>query len=160
MTDRLSPEQRSRLMQAVKSRDTTPERAVRSLLHSLGYRFRLHRRDLPGTPDIVLPGRHSVIFVHGCFWHAHGCRIGQPPKSRLEYWRPKLDGNKARDLRKLEQLEEAGWRVMVVWQCELRDLGALAAKLETFLDAAPVSDRQSDRNRVRSPRSISASTTP
>jgi DNA mismatch endonuclease (patch repair protein) len=82
--------------------------AVRSLLHALGYRFRLHRRDLPGTPDIVLSGRRCAIFVHGCFWHAHGCRIGQPPKSRLDYWRPKLEANKARDLRKLTELEAAG----------------------------------------------------
>lgn len=138
MTDRLSPERRSRLMQAVKSRNTTPELAVRSLLHSLGYRFRLHRRDLPGTPDIVLPGRRSVIFVNGCFWHGHGCRIGQPPKSRLDYWLPKLEANKARDLRKTEEVEAANWRALTVWQCELRDLDALAARLNNFLDPTAV----------------------
>jgi len=138
-------------MKAVKSRDTTPERVVRSLLHSLGYRFRLHRQDLPGTPDIVLPGRHSVIFVHGCFWHAHGCRIGKPPKSRLDYWLPKLKANQNRDLRKRNDLQAAGWRVLVVWQCELRNIEALTATLQLFLGRAPGSDRQSERVRVRSP---------
>lgn len=125
-------------MQAVKGRNTTPELAVRSLLHSLGYRFRLHRRDLPGTPDIVLPGRHCVIFVNGCFWHWHGCRIGQPPKSRLDYWQPKLEANKARDKRKLEEVEAEGWRALTVWQCELRDLDALAARLKNFLESPAV----------------------
>ena len=134
MTDRLSSERRSRLMQAVKSKNTAPERTVRSLLHALGYRFRLHRRDLPGTPDIVLPGRRCAIFVHGCYWHAHGCRIGRPPKSRLDYWAPKLEANKVRDSRKLAELEAAGWRVLIVWQCELRGLEVLAKKLKEFLD--------------------------
>lgn len=134
MTDRLSPTRRSRLMKAVKGKNTAPERTVRSLLHALGYRFRLHRRDLPGTPDIVLPGRRSAIFVHGCYWHAHGCRIGRPPKSRLDYWAPKLEANKLRDSRKLAQLEAAGWRVLVVWQCELRDPEVLAKRLQEFLD--------------------------
>ena len=133
MVDHLSPERRSRLMQAVKIKNTAPELAVRSLLHALGYRFRLHRRDLPGTPDIVLPGRRSAIFVHGCYWHAHGCRIGAPPKSRLNYWQPKLEANKARDGRKVAELEAVGWRVLVVWQCELRNLKLLTEKLETFL---------------------------
>ncbi|MEM5371015.1 DNA mismatch endonuclease Vsr [Paraburkholderia azotifigens] len=151
MTDRLSPERRSRLMQAVKGKNTAPELAVRSLLHALGYRFRLHRRDLPGTPDIVLPGRRCAIFVHGCFWHAHGCRIGQPPKSRLDYWRPKLEANKDRDLRKLTELEAAGWKVLVIWQCELRDPETLVKRLGIFLDPAANYDRQSDRNRVFSP---------
>jgi DNA mismatch endonuclease, patch repair protein len=132
-------------MQAIKSRNTTPELAVRSLLHSLGYRFRLHRRDLPGTPDIVLPARRCVIFVNGCFWHAHGCRIGQPPKSRLEYWQPKLDANKARDLRKLEEVEYAGWRALTVWQCELRDLDSLATKLKNFCDV-PIGLRSTKRS--------------
>lgn len=91
MTDRLSPERRRYLMQQVRSKNTRPEKAVRSLLHSIGYRFRLHRKDLPGTPDIVFPSRRLVLFVHGCFWHGHGCRIGQLPKSRLDYWSPKIE---------------------------------------------------------------------
>ena len=146
-------------MQAVKSKNTTPELAVRSLLHRMGYRFRLHRRDLPGTPDIVFPGRRSAIFVHGCYWHAHGCRIGQPPKSRLDYWQPKLEANKARDRRKLADLEGAGWDVLVVWQCELRDTAALTERLGKFLGPSAISDRQSDRNRVPSP-SIESSPLP
>jgi DNA mismatch endonuclease, patch repair protein len=134
MADRLSPERRSRLMQAVKIENTAPELAIRSLLHALGYRFRLHRRDLPGTPDIVLPGRRSAIFVHGCYWHAHGCRIGRLPKSRLDYWQPKLEANKARDSRKVAELQAIGWQVLVVWQCELRDPEALTERLGRFLD--------------------------
>lgn len=135
MTDRLDPVARRRLMQAVKTKDTGPERAVRSLLHRLGYRFRLHRRDLPGTPDIVLPGRLVAIFVHGCYWHGHGCRIGRLPKSRLDYWQAKIEANRQRDDRKADSLGALGWRVLVVWQCELKDEAALAEKLGRFLGA-------------------------
>lgn len=134
MTDRLSPERRRRLMQQVKGKNTQPERAVRSLLHRLGYRFRLHRKDLPGTPDIVFPSRRLVVFVHGCFWHGHGCRIGHLPKSRLEYWQPKIDSNRARDQRKEAALTAAGWRVAVVWQCELADPATLEVRLRDILD--------------------------
>ncbi|AJQ84923.1 DNA mismatch endonuclease Vsr [Xanthomonas oryzae pv. oryzae] len=134
MTDRLSPERRRYLMQQVRSKNTRPEKAVRSLLHSIGYRFRLHRKDLPGTPDIVFPSRRLVLFVHGCFWHGHGCRIGQLPKSRLDYWSPKIEANRARDQRKEAALAAEGWRVAVVWQCELSDLGALEARLRNILD--------------------------
>ena len=134
MTDKLSPERRSRLMRAVKRKDTSPELQVRSLLHKLGYRFRLHRKDLPGTPDIVLPGRKAAILVHGCFWHAHGCKIGQAPKTKLDFWQPKLDANRARDKRKLCELKAAGWRALVVWQCELRDTKTLTARLTEFLE--------------------------
>ena len=133
--DRLEPPARRRLMQAVKSKNTGPEIAVRSLLHRLGYRFRLHRKDLPGTPDIVFPSRRAAIFVHGCFWHGHGCRIGQLPKSKLDYWTPKIDANRARDARKLAALAAAGWRSVVIWQCELRDTEALTRRLKTFLDS-------------------------
>jgi len=122
-------------MQAVRSKDTAPEIAVRSLLHGMGYRFRLHRKDLPGTPDIVLPGRRAAIFVHGCFWHGHGCRIGQLPKSRLDYWLPKIEANRERDRRKGGALEAAGWRVLTVWQCEIRDLDVLQERLWIFLGA-------------------------
>jgi len=135
VTDRLEPAARRRLMQAVRSKDTAPEIAVRSLLHGMGYRFRLHRKDLPGTPDIVLPGRRAAIFVHGCFWHGHGCRIGQLPKSRLDYWLPKIEANRERDRRKGGALEAAGWRVLTVWQCEIRDLDVLQERLWIFLGA-------------------------
>jgi DNA mismatch endonuclease, patch repair protein len=134
MTDLLDTAARRRLMQAVKTMNTTPELAVRSLLHRLGFRFRLHRKDLPGTPDIVLPSRKVAIFVHGCFWHGHGCRIGQLPKSKLDYWAPKIDANRARDARKQEALVAAGWHPFVVWQCELSDRLALTSKLREFLD--------------------------
>lgn len=134
MTDRLSTERRRRLMQQVKSKDTQPEKTVRSLLHRLGYRFRLHRKDLPGTPDIVFPSRRLVLFVHGCFWHGHGCRIGQLPKSRIDYWQPKIEANRTRDLRNETALAAAGWRVAIVWQCELADLGSLETRLKGLLD--------------------------
>ena len=132
--DRLEPAARRRLMQAVKSKDTKPELQVRSMLHSAGYRYRLHRRDLPGSPDIVFPSRRCVIFVHGCFWHGHGCKIGQPSKSRTDYWGPKIEANRARDMRKRSELEASGWRVLEVWQCELRGLDTLATKLWAFLE--------------------------
>ena len=121
-------------MQAVKSKNTGPEMRVRQLLHAMGYRFRLHRKDLPGRPDIVLPKYRKVILVHGCFWHAHGCPKGQPPKSRPEYWLPKLERNVERDRTTREQLESLGWRVLVVWQCETVDPENLAAKLQDFVD--------------------------
>lgn len=132
--DTRSPDQRSRIMQAVKSKDTTPEMRVRRLLHKLGYRFRLHRRDLPGCPDIVLPRLRKAIFVHGCFWHAHGCAKGQPPKSRQDYWLPKLEANVKRDGAKIEQLKQLGWQVLVVWQCETKDIDRLTHRLQAFVD--------------------------
>lgn len=132
--DTRSPEQRRRIMQAVKSKDTTPEIIVRRLLHRLGYRFRLHRKDLPGRPDIVLPKFRKAIFVHGCFWHAHGCAKGQPPKSRQEYWLPKLEANVNRDRAKIDELERLGWGVLVVWQCETKDADGLGRRLQAFVD--------------------------
>jgi DNA mismatch endonuclease (patch repair protein) len=134
MTDTRTPEQRRRIMQAVKGKDTGPERTVRQWLHALGYRFRLHRKDLPGKPDLVFPSRRKAIFVHGCFWHAHGCRYGKLPKSRLDYWQPKLERNKARDADKIAQLEVRGWSVLVVWQCQTRNRDTTARRLRAFLD--------------------------
>lgn len=135
MADTRTRAQRRRIMRAVRSRDTGPERVVRRLLHGLGYRYRLHRRDLPGSPDLVFPARRKAIFVHGCFWHAHdGCRWGRPPKSRPDYWLPKLERNRARDAEKRTLLEALGWRALVVWQCETRDAGALSVKLRAFLN--------------------------
>lgn len=148
MTDRITPDRRSRLMQKVKSKDTGPERTVRSTLHILGYRFRLHRKDLPGTPDIVFPGRRLALFVHGCFWHGHGCRLGKLPKSHLDYWVPKIEANRSRDQRKEAALIEAGWRVAVVWQCELADRELLAERLRELLGPPPKNDQQSDRGPV------------
>lgn len=121
-------------MRAVRSKDTKPEHVVRRLAHGLGYRFRLHRKDLPGRPDLVFPGRRAVILVHGCFWHGHDCSKGQKrPATNQAFWDAKLDGNKERDEKNEAALKEAGWRVLVVWECELRDRDALAARLRTFL---------------------------
>lgn len=133
MTDSVSPKKRSEIMRSVGSQNTRPEVATRRLLHGLGYRFRIHRRDLPGTPDIVFPSRKKVIFVHGCFWHGHRCRYGKLPKSRLDYWRPKINGNRKRDAKKIKLLREAGWAAAVIWQCELRTQSGLTTKLKSFL---------------------------
>ena len=133
MVDNRTPASRSALMGRIGSKNTAPELVVRRLLHSLGYRFRLHRKDLPGKPDIVLPGRRKAIFVHGCFWHAHGCRIGQPPKSRPEFWEPKLARNCDRDRQNEAALRNAGWDVATIWQCETKDRTDLLNRLQKFL---------------------------
>lgn len=126
-------EQRRRLMSRVKSRNTSPELKVRKLLHAMGYRFRLHKRDLPGTPDIVLGPLKKAIFVHGCFWHRHdGCRKTTTPTTRREFWVSKFEANVLRDERKMQELKEAGWDVMVVWECE-SEAPTLARDLNRFL---------------------------
>jgi DNA mismatch endonuclease (patch repair protein) len=134
MADTRTPQQRRRIMQSVKTRDTGPELTVRRIVYGLGYRYRLNAKKLPGRPDIVFPGRRRVIFVHGCFWHGHGCRKGQAPKSRLDYWEPKLRTNRERDAAQVRSLEALGWSVLIVWQCETADPGALAAKLQDFIE--------------------------
>lgn len=127
-------ELRSRTMRAVRSTDTKPEIAVRKLIHSLGYRYRLHRKDLPGTPDIVFPGRHSVIFVNGCFWHGHECARGsRVPKSNADYWIQKIDKNKNRDQRNSKKLKADNWKVLVIWECEVRHKNLLTEKIIQFL---------------------------
>src|SRR5208282_4244387 len=120
--DTLNPIQRSERMARIRGRDTGPEWAARRIIHALGYRYRLHRGDLPGRPDLVFPSRRAVIFVHGCFFHRHRdrkCRLARLPKSRLEFWLPKLEGNRKRDLRNTRALRKAGWRVLTLWECEL-----------------------------------------
>jgi DNA mismatch endonuclease (patch repair protein) len=124
---------RSANMRAIRSKDMQPELKVRSLVHMLGYRFRLHRKDLPGKPDLVFGPRRKVIFVHGCFWHSHNCKAAHIPKSNQEYWVPKLQRNKARDGRNIEVLEADGWQALVIWECEARDEGRLRKRLRTFL---------------------------
>jgi DNA mismatch endonuclease (patch repair protein) len=136
--DRLTPEKRSALMRNVKGKHTAPELIVRRMLHRLGFRFRLHRKDLPGKPDIVLPSRSKIVLVNGCYWHGHDCRYGKLPKSRLEFWAPKIEANRARDARNLRDLENAGWDVLVVWQCETRDPAALERSLLGFLGPAKI----------------------
>lgn len=128
-------------MQSVGTKHTGPELLVRQLLTRLGYRYRLHGRRLPGRPDITFVGRKKVIFVHGCFWHGHGCRKGRAPKSRPDYWLPKIDGNRARDLTNEAKLHGLGWATLVVWQCELQGTGALEAKIVDFLGPPKNSDR-------------------
>lgn len=129
MTDRVTKEQRRRNMAAVRSTDTMPERAVRSILHKLGLRFRLHQRALPGTPDIVLMRHKHVIFVHGCFWHSHDCPRGKIPSTRPEFWVPKLQRNCERDRINAASLRKLGWRVVIVWECELAEPGRLVRRL-------------------------------
>jgi DNA mismatch endonuclease, patch repair protein len=133
MADNRSVESRSALMSRIGGKDTAPELAVRRLLHALGYRFRLHRKELPGTPDIVFPSRRKVIFVNGCFWHAHGCRIGRPPKSRPEFWLPKLERNRSKDKRNRRNLRRMGWAVLTVWQCQTKSAEQLESDLSSFL---------------------------
>lgn len=127
---------RSETMARVRSRDTTPEMLVRRLLWRMGYRYRLHRADLPGKPDLVFPGRHKAIFVHGCFWHGHDCKRGaREPKANADYWRRKIAGNRARDARHLDVLAALGWSTLTLWECELRDEETLVRLLTEFLEA-------------------------
>ena len=148
MTDTRTPEQRRRIMRAVKGKDTQPEWVVRRLLHGMGYRYRLHRSDLPGKPDIALIARRKAIFVHGCFWHGHDCPKGRLPKSRLNYWKPKLERNKERDREQSEKLQSLGWRVLVVWQCETADLDDLSTRLLKFIhdEELPVAPKVCDKD--------------
>lgn len=140
MADRLSSEERSAHMRRIRKVDTKPELVVRRLAHRLGYRFRLHRGDLPGTPDLVFPRLRKAILVHGCFWHQHqGCRLARQPKTRLDYWLPKLRRNQARDEASQGALKQLGWDVLVVWECEAAGEAALASRVGAFLIApAPV----------------------
>lgn len=141
MADHISIEGRSRIMRAIRSKNTEPERAVRRLLHAQGYRYSLHSRDLPGKPDIVFPGRRKVIFVHGCFWHQHNdgsCPIAQKPTSNKAYWLPKLKRNAQRDRQHVEQLKQRGWSVHLVWECELKKPRVLLVRLCRFLKAIPL----------------------
>lgn len=132
--DVLTKEQRSRNMRAIKGQNTGPELIVRRLLHAMGYRFRLHRRDLPGHPDIVLQARQVVIFVHGCFWHRHQCRNGcVEPATRPDFWSAKFAANVERDRRAIKSLRRMGWRVLVVWECQTRDTERLQSRLNVFL---------------------------
>ena len=136
MSDVHSPEQRSFNMSRIRSRDTKPEMIVRSLVHQMGYRFRLHKKGLPGTPDLVLAAHRKVIFVHGCFWHMHRCRYGKvTPATNTEFWQNKRCGNVTRDQRNRRQLKAAGWSVLVIWECWTRDIeGQLLPRLQRFLE--------------------------
>lgn len=139
MVDTLTPQARSELMARVRSKDTKPELIVRRLLHSMGYRYRLHGQGLPGRPDLVFPRRRKAIQVHGCFWHGHqdpACKLARAPRSRMEYWLPKLTANRERDERNERALAAAGWDQLTIWECQLQDTNTLATVLRGFLDPA------------------------
>lgn len=122
------------MMGRIRGKDTKPEMAVRRMAHQLGFRFRLHRRDLPGCPDLVFPGRRKVVFVHGCYWHRHpGCRMAYEPKSNVAFWRKKFAANVARDAKALADLKNQGWDTLVIWECEARDPKLLASLLSAHL---------------------------
>lgn len=141
--DNLNAQQRQCCMAAIRSKDTTPELRVRSLVHRLGYRYRLHVRTLPGTPDLVFPGRRKVILVHGCFWHRHRCRRGRPtPRTRSDYWAPKLEGNRVRDRRHRRRLRKLGWDVLTIWECQVRSerTNWLVERIAAFLES-PIQEK-------------------
>lgn len=139
--DTLSPEARSERMGRVRAKNTKPEMTVRRLIHWMGYRYRLHDKRLPGNPDLVFRSRRKVIFVHGCFWHRHpdpNCKLARMPKSRQDFWEPKLEGNRERDERVREMLEGDGWSQMAVWECECRQTDQLENKIRAFLEGGGV----------------------
>ncbi|MEE4013427.1 DNA mismatch endonuclease Vsr [Roseibium sp. FZY0029] len=133
MADRLTKDARSNLMGRVKAKDTGPEMIVRRIVHRLGYRYRLHRRDLPGTPDMVFPRLHKVIFVHGCFWHRHGCSRTTTPKTKTDFWKAKFEANVKRDNRQLAELTKLGWENLIIWECETKNIDQLTSVLRDYL---------------------------
>lgn len=134
MSETTSTERRSAIMRSVRQKDTAPEMVVRSIVHAIGGRYRLHCKDLPGRPDLVFPRRHLCIFVHGCFWHRHaGCRLTTTPRSNVEFWQEKFARNVERDVRKENELRIAGWRVEIVWECETREPIKLEERLRSLL---------------------------
>jgi DNA mismatch endonuclease (patch repair protein) len=136
LMDIVSPEKRSRMMAGIKGKNTKPELVVRKLVHGMGFRYRLHHKDLQGSPDLVFPRLKKVIFVHGCFWHRHpGCRFAYTPKSNAQFWLDKLECNTRRDAQALTALDSLGWQVLIVWECEVSDVSALTLKVRMFLNA-------------------------
>ena len=139
MIDKITPEERSKNMRKIRSKDTRPEMKVRRLVYSLGYRYRLHPKDLPGRPDLVFKGRRKVIFVNGCFWHQHNdpsCKISRIPKSRPEYWLPKLQRNVERDKDNRAKLAVDGWKTLVIWECQVKNIEEISEEIVFFLDKA------------------------
>lgn len=137
MTDTVTPSRRSEIMSNIRSKGMKPEMAVRRITHAMGYRYRLHGKDLPGKPDLVFPGRRKVIFVHGCFWHQHSdpaCRIARRPKSNRHYWLPKLERTVARDAEHRAELAKRGWRVLVIWECDVVAGNGIADRIRDFLE--------------------------
>jgi DNA mismatch endonuclease (patch repair protein) len=135
VTDRFTPEQRSAVMRKVPGKDSSAEMKLRRLLTRMGLRYRLHRKELPGSPDVAMPGRKAAVFVHGCFWHGHDCRRGaRMPKANAEYWTAKIARNRARDAAAVTALEAMGWRPLVVWECELKDEAQVEARVRELLE--------------------------
>lgn len=134
--DNISPSERSEIMSRVRSKNSRPEMLVRCLVFAEGYRYRLHDKRLPGCPDLVFRSRAKVIFVHGCFWHRHeGCALARLPKSRLDFWEPKLEANRQRDAFNKRQLEREGWKMLTIWECQIKDIERLKRTIRGFLDA-------------------------
>ncbi|WP_434149448.1 very short patch repair endonuclease [Methylocaldum gracile subsp. desertum] len=132
--DTLSPEERSKRMSLIRGTGSAPEIKLRRLVHGMGFRYRLHVKELPGKPDLVFPSKRAVIFMHGCFWHRHpDCKLARIPKSKLDFWKPKLEANKERDLRNQKELRSLGWRVLVVWECEIDNTERLSLIIREFL---------------------------
>ena len=136
MADTLTRVERSERMGRIQNKDTKPEMRIRKIVHGMGYRYRLHKANLPGKPDLVFAGRRKVIFVHGCFWHRHpdpSCSLARLPKSKLDFWIPKLEANRQRDGANVRELEQAGWDVLTIWECQLRDEKELKIRIQVFL---------------------------
>jgi DNA mismatch endonuclease, patch repair protein len=133
MADRFSAAERSRIMSLIKGKDTEPERIVRRIVHRLGFRFRLHVKELPGKPDIVLPRHHKVIFTNGCFWHGHHCKRGSRPSSNTEFWDSKIESNIKRDRRIRKELRDLGWKCVTIWQCQMKNHKTLTEKITRFM---------------------------
>lgn len=135
LMDFMSPEKRSKIMRSIGSKNTKPELAIRHLVHSLGYRYRLHNKKLPGKPDLTFSSKRKVIFVHGCFWHQHkDCSAGKIPASRIEYWKPKLERNVTRDIDNQRKLAESGWDVLIIWECEIENIDLIIKRIKEFLE--------------------------
>ena len=135
MSDTLSVRERSKRMALIGGKDSVPEKKLRKLIHGMGFRYRLHVTSLPGKPDLVFASKKAVIFMHGCFWHRHrNCRLARLPKSKLDFWKPKLEGNRKRDIQNQGKLKDMGWRVLVVWECEMSDLKKVSVKVAGFLE--------------------------
>ena len=132
--DRVSASKRSEIMRNVKCKNTTPEMTVRRLIYAMGYRYRLHQKNLPGTPDLVFKGRKKVIFIHGCFWHGHHCKKGKLPKTNIVYWENKIKKNIERDKTNYDKLKKLNWEILVIWACEIRNIDNLTIKIDYFLN--------------------------
>lgn len=140
MTDVVSKAKRSKMMSGIQGKDTKPEMQIRTALHGLGYRYKLHNKNLPGKPDLVFPKYHAVLFVHGCFWHLHNCHLFKWPSTRKEFWMKKITGNKERDIQNIQKLKKRDWRILIVWECSLKgknrqDFNSIIEKITNWLES-------------------------